>query len=274
MLIVIPAKRLVLTCSALAIMFSVSHFYRLVAGVRRGVTLEGIPLTGMTQTEVRALVEGIARGRTALSRNAGLDKSGKVIAHRVGQAVDIEATVRRAMGASRGAFVEVVTYEVQPEFTTEDIKALKVVLGAYRTSVGGSEERAFNVALAASILNNTLVYPGEVFSFNKSVGPFTASRGFRPAPVIVQDQLQLGPGGGVCQVASTLYNACLLAGLTIVERHAHSRPVRYVPPGRDATVADGSKDFKFRNDYPFPVIIKAGSVGRRLSVWFLGARKE
>jgi len=273
-LVVIPARRLVLTCSALVILFSVSHFYRLVAGVRRGVTLEGIPLTGMTQTEVRALVEGIARGRTVLSRNAGLDKSGKVIAHRVGLSVDIEATVRRVMDASRGAFVEVVTFEVQPEFTTEDIKALKVVLGAYRTSVGGSEERAFNVALAASMLNNTLVYPGEVFSFNERVGPFTASRGFRPAPVIVQDQLQLGPGGGVCQVASTLYNACLLSGLTIVERHAHSRPVRYVPPGRDATVADGSKDFKFRNDYPFPVIIKAGSVGRRLSIWFLGARKE
>src|SRR5205085_12487523 len=106
--------------------------------------------------------------------------------------------------------------------------------------------------------------PGDIFSYNETVGPRVPSAGFREAPVIIHGELQSGTGGGICQVSSTLYNAALLADLTIVRRSHHAFPVHYLPAGRDATVVDGALDFKFKNSLKYPIAIDAKVVKRRV----------
>jgi hypothetical protein len=107
-------------------------------------------------------------------------------------------------------------------------------------------------------LNGVVVGPGEVLSFNRSVGPRSAERGFSEAPVIVADELERGLGGGVCQVASTLFGAAMLGGFEIVKRRSHSRPSGYAPLGLDAVVIyDENVDLQLRNPYESPVIVHA-----------------
>jgi len=116
-------------------------------------------------------------------------------------------------------------------------------------------EETANLRLAAGRLAGTVVPPGAVFSMNAALGPYTRDRGYRPGPSYAGGRLVPSDGGGVCKVATALYNAAIHAGLPVVERHAHSMMVPYVPPGRDAAVAYGAKDFRFRNDTAFPVLI-------------------
>lgn len=121
----------------------------------------------------------------------------------------------------------------------------------------GNIERTRNIELAADAINNTVIFPGEHFSFNEIVGERTRERGYLPAPVIVKGEFSEDIGGGICQVSSTLFNAVDLQGIEITERYAHSREVPYVPKGRDATVSWWGPDFAFRNKYNQPVLIQA-----------------
>ena len=117
--------------------------------------------------------------------------------------------------------------------------------------------RNHNLAVACKAINGTIVYPGEVFSFNKVVGVRSPSKGYKMAPVYQgPNVVTTGYGGGVCQVASTVFNTALLANFEIVERHQHSQRVHYGKLGRDATVYYGSQDFKFRNSSDYPIKIK------------------
>lgn len=129
-------------------------------------------------------------------------------------------------------------------------------IGSYSTSLRGrTPSQVHNVTLAARAANNIVVPPGGVFSFVKAVGTWTADRGYVKAPVSYDGELVHSWGGGVCQASSTLYNAALLAGLEIVERHRHHWPARYAPLGRDAAVAYSTIDLKFRNNLPEPIRI-------------------
>lgn len=139
------------------------------------------------------------------------------------------------------------------------------------TSFNGNDlNRVNNIRLAAAAFEQRVVLPGQGVSFNAVVGPRTAARGYRQAPVIIQRQLVLDTGGGVCQVASTLYNAVLKAGLAVVERQRHSLPVKYVPPGLDATVLYGSIDFKFYNDTDSLITLDTVLTDNTLTVLVLG----
>ena len=115
----------------------------------------------------------------------------------------------------------------------------------YNASLRG---RTTNLKMAAAHINGTIVAPGAIFSANKTIGPRNAAAGWREAGMFVSGQVVSGTGAGICQASSTLYNATLLAGLPIVERHPHSMRVTYVPPSQDAALLWGQKDFKFRND--------------------------
>ncbi|MFQ5808027.1 MAG: VanW family protein [Armatimonadota bacterium] len=106
-------------------------------------------------------------------------------------------------------------------------------------------------------MDGTTVQPGKVFSFNTTVGPWEADTGYKRAPVSYDGQLVLAWGGGVCQTSTTLYNAALLAGLEIVERHRHTWAPTYVAPGRDAAVASGGFDLRFRNSLLSPMQIRS-----------------
>jgi vancomycin resistance protein YoaR len=149
-----------------------------------------------------------------------------------------------------------------------------VTLGSFATTLIGSlPERTHNLRLAAAALDEAVLRPGEELSFNASVGPRTAERGYRPAPVILRETRQVQVGGGVCQVASTLFDAALLAGLSVVERHRHSSPVDYVAPGEDATIAWGVKDLRLRNDFDQRVRVKVELLGSTLAVRIEGEQE-
>jgi len=132
---------------------------------------------------------------------------------------------------------------------------------------------AYNVALAADRLAGTVVQPGEIFSQNRLLGPYTKERGYREGPMYAGNKIIPSEGGGVCKVASVLYNVAILANLEIIERHPHSLTVPYVPPGQDATVVYGKYDFRFRNNTSSPIVIWADTYNDTLYIAFYGREK-
>jgi len=149
-----------------------------------------------------------------------------------------------------------------------------VLLAAYRTvlhdPLPGEE---YNVHLAARLLAGTVVKPGQVFSQNQAIGPYSGWRGFKEGPVYIGTQVSKTTGGGVCKMASTLYNVAVLSNLPVTERHAHSMPVPYVPYGQDATVSYGCKDLRFQNNTGTPILIWSQGVDNILYVGFYGKQK-
>ncbi|HBQ25867.1 MAG TPA: hypothetical protein DD791_05700 [Syntrophomonas sp.] len=132
------------------------------------------------------------------------------------------------------------------------------IIAGYYTSIATSPApRNRNILLSCNKLNGTIVNPGELCSFNQTVGQRTAQAGYQPAGVIVGKRLVSGIGGGVCQTSSTLYNSLLESQLQIVERHPHTLRIGYVPENRDATVSWGGADLKFRNNKIYPIKILA-----------------
>ncbi|NLA58338.1 MAG: VanW family protein [Firmicutes bacterium] len=131
-------------------------------------------------------------------------------------------------------------------------------------------EEEINVAIAASYLAGTVVSPGETASLNSIIGPFTAERGYAKGPTYIGTDIIGTLAGGVCKIASCLYNVVVAGDLQVVERHPHSMMVTYVPPGRDATIAWGAKDFRFRNNKNSPLLLWAEFTGGRLYVALYG----
>ncbi|MBC7082709.1 MAG: VanW family protein [Firmicutes bacterium] len=155
--------------------------------------------------------------------------------------------------------------DVFGQSASSKISCAEPVLASFSTTLKDPEKsRNHNVALAAAAVDGVVLQPGEEFSFDRVVGPRLAEAGYREARVISGGKSVPGIGGGICQVSTTLYNVALLAGLEIVERHPHSRPVDYVPPGLDATVAEGQYDLRFRNTLGVPLALSARVDGTRL----------
>ena len=130
-------------------------------------------------------------------------------------------------------------------------KTVEEQLSAFSTKIYSNDaNRTKNMEITTSTLDGTIVKKGETFSFCTTVGPATSTKGYLEADIYDHNgNKKKGYGGGNCQVSSTLYNAVLeVSDLTIIERHPHSNHVPYVPDGKDAAVAYGSYDFKFRND--------------------------
>lgn len=144
-------------------------------------------------------------------------------------------------------------------------------LGMFRTSLSErSPEQRDNIQRAAFALDGAVLESGEEWSFNRHVGPRTPERGYRTAPAFLEQDVTESVGGGICQLSSTVYNAAALAGLTVVERHAHFRRVRSVPAGRDATVWYGKADLRLLNATGAPVRLGATVADQMLTVRFLG----
>ena len=128
---------------------------------------------------------------------------------------------------------------------------LKLGLSSFSTKIYTKETgRQNNMQLTASRLTNHVIKAGETFSFCDFLGPSSSDKGYQQADIFDnKGNKKKGIGGGNCQISSTLYNAVLaVPNLVVLERHAHSNYVPYVPKGKDAAVAYGSYDFKFRND--------------------------
>ncbi len=132
----------------------------------------------------------------------------------------------------------------------------KTLIATYTSKYDISDKnRVTNLEIAANRCNNTVLYPGDEFSYNKALGHRTTANGYKMGNSFAGGKVVKTIGGGICQVSSTLYNAVLRAGLTITDRTAHGMYVQYVPQSTDATVVDNAIDFKFRNDRKYPVKI-------------------
>ncbi len=170
---------------------------------------------------------------------------------------------------------EIVVKEWDPEKTTESIEALKIEarLSEFLTNLSPARNnRRDNIALATRKINDILIEPGAVFSFNETVGSRTSANGFKNAPVISGGNLVPGIGGGICQVATTLYNAAMETGLPVVERSLHSNYISNYPAGRDATVVDGVIDLKFLNDTGGHLLIRGEVRDRDVVFWVYGPK--
>lgn len=162
---------------------------------------------------------------------------------------------------------------VAPTVTTERLKGINAILATYSTDLNpGNKGRTTNVRLASDTIDGTVLKPGETFSLNDTVGQRTPQRGYRKAIIFKDQKLEPGYGGGVSQVTGTLFNAALEAGLPIVTYRVHSRPVDYIPTGRDATVYWGSFDMKFKNNTSAPVFISYNLKGSKLTARLFGRK--
>lgn len=199
----------------------------------------------------------------------------RIIPHVVGRSVDKKA-LEEHLNKGEKSF-QLKLNKTYPTIKTENIEGqfFHDVLGTYRTNYNaGLKGRSQNVALAAKKINGTVLNNGDIFSFNKTVGKRTTAAGFSTATIFTNGELSEELGGGICQVSSTLYYATLLADLKIVERRNHMFTVSYAKNGLDATVAYGSIDFRFKNNYSAPIKILASASGGVMSVTILGTKEE
>jgi vancomycin resistance protein VanW len=219
----------------------------------------------------------LAREINSRPRNASLDPDTMtVIPGRKGLELEQGASWERLEAEIKNfqpGQVPLLVREIAPATSQEDILALGEIgiLGQAVTVFQREEEnRAVNIQLAAAALDGTIIEPGEILSFNDVVGPREPQYGFMEAPELVNMELVSGIGGGVCQVSSTLFHAALLAGMEVVERHCHSRPVAYIPLGLDATVVYNYLDLKLANRGISPLLLVARIREDRLELAVLG----
>ncbi|OPX43727.1 vancomycin B-type resistance protein VanW [Ruminiclostridium hungatei] len=163
---------------------------------------------------------------------------------------------------------------IRPMIAVGDVKELKDVLSVFTTRFNSNNySRAHNIELAGNRINNYLLLPGEEFSMDCALGPRTSSNGYMQAPIIMRSQFVAGTGGGVCQVATTLYNAVLLSCLEVTKRVHHSIPLGYVPPGQDATISEGYIDLKFKNNRDYTICIVSEVKDGTVTVKIIGRKR-
>lgn len=186
----------------------------------------------------------------------------RVQADVAGRALDVDATlfnIDRALseGRLRADVAFVSKPAAQKKETLSDVR-FEAVLGHFDTRYSrarAAEARTYNLRRAALALDGTVLLPGQIFDFNRIVGPRDEAHGFKVATVIADGELADGIGGGTCQISGTLHGAAFFAGLEIVERYPHTRPSSYIKMGLDATVVYPTINFRLKNPFDFPVVL-------------------
>jgi len=169
------------------------------------------------------------------------------------------------------ADVDLVVTAEEPRGTEEELSKVKDVLGTFTTDYSSSGgNRSGNVANGASLINGTLLYPGDSFSVYEAVSPFTEANGYYMAGSYLNGMVVESLGGGICQVSTTLYNAVLRSELEVTERHNHSMIVTYVDPSADAAISGTAKDFKFVNNLEHPIYIEGTTANKKITFTVYG----
>jgi len=248
---------------------------------RRQLKHDGVDLAPVLRTDQGAMRDRISEFTQSFRReaqNARIQVHGAEIVLVPGvtaRELDVEGTVGAVLASVTSAgnrSVPVVFKETPPAVTTESLQDVNCVLSQFSTNYPAYKtDRTHNLGLAAGKIDGTCLEPGEEFSYNGVVGPRTAAAGYRMADVFADGEVRPGMGGGVCQPSTTLYDAALLAGLNVTERHHHMMPVSYVRPTRDATVAyDEGLDLRFTNSLSHPILLRASVGGGQLTCSVLG----
>lgn len=218
------------------------------------------------------------------AKDAYIDKTTtvyKFVPHVVGldfSKEDLSNLLSKEENKKEEKVIEFALKVIEPKVKTSDVywEMYDYQISTFSTNFSTVDpNRVNNLRVALNLINGKVIMPGEVFSYNSVVGGATAAQGFKAAATFVGGRIVREVGGGICQTVSTLYNTVLLANLEIVQRKAHSLPVGYVPPSRDATVYYPSIDFKFKNtrQYPIKIVTSFNSSGS-LTISLFGTKEE
>lgn len=222
----------------------------------------------------------IAAEHTKEVANAYYDpEKDEIIPEVKGMEVDVAKAEAQWEAAAVMETIEIPIKMIDPEITAEKLKEVMFhdKLGDCMTYLWGSTaNRISNIRLACSRFNDMVMQPGDSFSYNEVVGERTAEAGFLPAPTYNGTAHEMGLGGGICQVSSTLYNAVQYANLKVNERVCHTMLVGYLDAGLDATVDWPSTNFVFTNDRSYPIKLKAwvDDSGRQLTIEIWGTDED
>lgn len=228
-----------------------------------GFQLDAAPIEAQVTTAPPAApdFDAIRSEIAAEPADAYLDKETREIVPSV-TGVDFDTAQAQAVldAAGEGETVSVPLLLTEPKLTTAKLEAnlFKDVLGSGSTTCAGPSNRWYNIDLAAKRLNGTILLPGETFSYNDTVGPYTLASGYKAAGTYQNGQSVDATAGGICQLSSNLYWVTLKANLEIVERHKHQFNGGYMPViGTDATVWSDQLDFRFQNNTDYPIKIES-----------------
>ncbi|MFB7940332.1 VanW family protein [Streptomyces sp. NPDC056049] len=226
------------------------------------------PLAAMTGAPVEGTL-GVRDGKVVVVKEG---KPGREVTEKsLGAAVDPLLT--RTGEAARTASVATKVTQPQVSSATLDSLGIKEQMSSFTVNFPTAPYRTINIGRAAELINGSLVQPGAVWSFNETVGERTEENGFVDGTMILDGRYQEAPGGGVSAVATTMFNAVFFAGVQPVEYGAHSFYIERYPAGREATVAWGSLDQKFRNDSGKPIYIAASATDSSVTITFYGTKK-
>ena len=249
------------------------------------VTIHGGAVVPLELTVDREKLRKMVMSAAASVDRAAVDASieerpaGLIIkADKTGRKTDVESTVialEKAIVSGSATTVSLVAKEIPAVIRAQDLKGIDSRLASFTTTYDASDaSRSRNIQVASASLTGLLIRSGDTFSFNDRVGLRTPERGYQMAPALSSTGVVMDWGGGVCQVSSTLYNAALLAGFSVVERSPHYQPPAYVPLGQDATVADGQIDLKLKNVRKQAVYLQSVAEAGTLEVRLYGKREH
>ena len=244
---------------------------------------EPVKLTPEKSIDYEALKELIENNATSLTKapiNASMTRSEGdfvVLPSEDGVGIEYDKTidlVKTELGKEweqKNMQINVETKILKPEYSEEDFYGVDSLLGRAVTEYNIKKtERIANLIAGTEKIADNVVLPGEQFSVYNTVAPFTEENGYKNAGQYINAELVDGLGGGICQVATTLYDAVLEAELQVDERYPHSMTVSYVDKGMDAAIAEGYEDFKFTNNTGYPIYIDAYTGGGSISIAIYG----
>lgn len=235
----------------------------------------------INESVLKKQVAGVASEIDILAQNAFITGDAghlKFVPETIGKSFYTEGNIGRiksALGKMQVSPVMLEVSENQPGIKLSDLKGIKESIGLgitpYRVSDKG---RTANIISAVKSLDGTVIEPKAQFSFNRVIGTSVRETGYSTGPLMIDGRLSVTSSGGVSQVASTLYQALLYAGIKVEERHAHTAPPGYVASGQDAAVAYGKLDLKFKNTTGYPIYVKASVKNNRVVIELLGVKKR
>lgn len=224
-------------------------------------------------SEVKEAVD-LAATNAVISFDPSAEEKFTITPESNGRSVNLATLVGQVKTQLDNGFTTVI--EIKPDIVAPTVFAADLEKATTRivrttTDLGNSSEaRIHNVKTALAYFNGMIVQPGQEVSFNATTGPRGLEQGYQNAGVIEDDEIVDGPGGGVCQVSTTLYQAVVKANLEIIRSNKHSIPVSYVPVGTDAAVAYDYKDLIFKNNTDYPIFIEGRVSGNTVAISIYG----
>lgn len=223
---------------------------------------------GISEDTVTEFMTATADSYTILPVDSTIDRRGNgfdITESATGIQIDQGATIKEIMSGFEGwnretMELQAVTVVLQPKYTEDVLSQIKDRIGGFSTALSAnmSSGKGRNVLIGCDKIDGTVILPGEEWSAFETLAPFTVENGYDEATAYLNGEYVQEIGGGVCQLATTLYNAALYSEITISMRYCHHMTVGYTDISFDATINDyGTKDLKLTNDFDFPVYIES-----------------